>query len=179
MAPPTIGWTLPHWSQNEKMPYSWIARRYFLSWSSFFWWLYSLCEVDIQNHPVQFPCHTCNPSTQKFKVISYYIVSSRLAWTCLKWKHKDKDINWASGLTLWIKACAKAWWPKCDPRDTHGRIDSCKLSSDMYTYIVICISPTTINVIHTFLEGEVYWLVLVHGSQIQFQFWEIQNGVIL
>jgi len=34
-APPTMGWVLPPWSPDEKMPYSWVLWRHFHSWGSF------------------------------------------------------------------------------------------------------------------------------------------------
>ena len=37
MAPPTMVWPLPPWSLAEKMPYSWISWRHFVSWDSFLW----------------------------------------------------------------------------------------------------------------------------------------------
>jgi len=53
MAPPTMGWTLPHWSLIKKMPYSWISWRHFLNWGSFLCDNSRLCQVDTQNQPVQ------------------------------------------------------------------------------------------------------------------------------
>jgi hypothetical protein len=52
MTPPTMGWALPPWSLIEKMPYSWISWRHFLTWSSFLCDSSSLCQVDTQNQPV-------------------------------------------------------------------------------------------------------------------------------
>jgi hypothetical protein len=53
MAPPTIGWVLSPWTLIEKMSYSWISWRHFLTWSSFLCDNSSLCQVDTQNRPVQ------------------------------------------------------------------------------------------------------------------------------
>jgi hypothetical protein len=49
MAPPTMIWVLLHWSQLEKMPYSWISWRHFLNGGSFLSHGSSLCQVDAQN----------------------------------------------------------------------------------------------------------------------------------
>ena len=51
MVPPTIHWALPHWSLNEKMPYSWISWRHFLNWGSVLSDDSNLCQVDTQNQP--------------------------------------------------------------------------------------------------------------------------------
>ena len=70
MAPPTMGWALPHWSLIEEIPYNWISWRHFLNWGSLFYDDSSLCEVDIQNQsaptPRPLPCcswheHRCMP----------------------------------------------------------------------------------------------------------------------
>jgi hypothetical protein len=39
----------------EKMPYSWISWRHLPKWSSFLCGNSSLCQVDTQNQPVQYP----------------------------------------------------------------------------------------------------------------------------
>jgi hypothetical protein len=57
MAPPTIGWALPHWSLIEKMCYSWISWRHFINWGSFLSDDISLCQVDTQNQSLWLtPC---------------------------------------------------------------------------------------------------------------------------
>ena len=43
------------WSLIEKMHYSWISWRHFLKGGSFFCDNSSLCQVDTQNQPVQYP----------------------------------------------------------------------------------------------------------------------------
>jgi hypothetical protein len=43
------------WSLIEKMLYSWISWRHFLNWSSFLCDNSSLCQVDTQNQPAEFP----------------------------------------------------------------------------------------------------------------------------
>jgi hypothetical protein len=45
--------TLPTWSLIEKMPYSWISWRHFINRSSFLCDNSRLCQVDMQNPPVQ------------------------------------------------------------------------------------------------------------------------------
>jgi hypothetical protein len=46
MAPPTMGWALPPWSLIEKLPFSWISLRHFLTGGSFLCDNSSLCQVD-------------------------------------------------------------------------------------------------------------------------------------
>jgi hypothetical protein len=48
MAPPTVGCALPQWSLIEKMPYSWISWRHFLSCALFLSDDSSLCQVGTQ-----------------------------------------------------------------------------------------------------------------------------------
>jgi hypothetical protein len=48
MEPPTMGWTLSRQSLIEKIPYSWISWRHFLSWGSLFLDDSSLCQADLK-----------------------------------------------------------------------------------------------------------------------------------
>ena len=76
VAPPTMGWALPHQSLIKKMPhrlaYSPILWRCFLSWASFLLDGSSLCQVDIKLPSTIDPLVTWHTITFKPQTFLYY-----------------------------------------------------------------------------------------------------------